>query len=61
MSYSKCFLCREDNYSGNDTQVIVERKTVDKDTLEHTTLVWSAHVCDPCLRKLGLLKKVVGE
>ena len=58
MSYSKCFICRDENFSGNDTQVIVERKTVDKETLEHKTLVWSAHVCDPCLRKLGLLGKV---
>ena len=59
MSYSKCFLCREDNYSGSETRITIERKTVDKETLEHTTTVWTAHVCDPCLRKLGLLGKVV--
>lgn len=58
MSYSKCFVCREDNYSGNETRVTVERNTVDKDTLEHRTTVWSAYVCDRCLRKLGLLGKV---
>ena len=58
MSYSKCFLCREDNYSGSETRITIERKTVDKETLEHTTLVWSAHVCDGCLRKLGPLGKV---
>lgn len=61
MSYSKCFLCRADNYSGNETEITLERKTVDKETLEHRTTVWSAHVCDPCLRKMGLLEKVVGE
>ena len=57
MSYSKCFLCREDNYSGNEARITVERKTVDKETLEHTTAVWSAHVCDGCLRKLELMRK----
>ena len=61
MSYSKCFMCREDNYSGNETLITIERKTVDKETLEHRTTVWSAHVCDLCLRKLGLLGKVMGE
>ena len=58
MSYSKCFVCRAGNYSGNETRITVERKTVDKETLEHTTTVWSAHVCDGCLRKLGPLGKV---
>ena len=58
MSYSKCCICRKDNFSGNDTRITVERKTVDKDTLEHRTEVWSAHVCDGCLRKLGPLGKV---
>lgn len=61
MSYSKCFICGAENYSGNETEVIVRRKNVDKETLEHTTTVWSAHVCDGCLRKLGLLGKVVSE
>lgn len=58
MSYSKCFMCREDNFSGNETEIVVRRKTVDKETLEHRTTVWSANVCDGCLRKLGLLGKV---
>ena len=61
MSYSKCFLCREDNYSGNETEITVRRKTVDKETLEHRTEVWSAHACDTCLRRLGLIGKVVSE
>ena len=61
MSYSKCFLCKADNYSGNETEIIVRRKTVDKETLEHRTLVWTAHVCDGCMRKPIDLSAVMGE
>lgn len=61
MSYSKCYICREDNYSGNENRITVERRMVDKETLEHRTVVWIAHVCDSCLRKLGLLEEVMGD
>ena len=51
MSYSKCFICGRENYSGNETKITVERNTLDKETLTHRTVVWVGHVCDGCLSK----------
>ena len=51
MSYSKCFICREDNYSGNETEIIVRRKTVDKDELTQRTVTFECIVCDACLER----------
>lgn len=51
MSYSKCFICGAQNFSGNETRITVERKTVDKETLTHRTVVWEGHVCDGCMKR----------
>ena len=51
MSYSKCFICGQENFSGNETRIQVQRVTVDKETLTHRTVVWEGHVCETCLNK----------
>jgi len=49
MSYSRCYICRKDNYSGNETSITVERKTVDKKALTQRTVTFECIVCDTCL------------
>lgn len=62
MSYSKCFICGQQNFSGNETRITVERKSVDKETLTHRTVVWEGHLCDGCMfRCFPMLKEEVGE
>lgn len=61
MSYSKCFLCREDNYSGNETRITVERKTVDKERPMQRTETVVCYICDECMRKPIDLSKVVSR
>ena len=62
MSYSKCFICGRENYSGNETKITVERNTLDKEKLIHRVEVWAGHVCEGCLNKhLAMLDVEVGE
>ena len=49
MSYSKCFVCGADNYSGNENRVTVEQIRVDKEWLMQRTFVWKGYMCDECL------------
>lgn len=61
MSYSKCFICGADNYSGDETRVSVRRVAVDKETLEHVRTVWHADICDDCFDELDEQFKLWAE
>ena len=60
VSYSVCFICGQENYSGNETRITVERKNVDKETFTRSSLIWAGYVCDDCLRdRFGILRDEV--
>ena len=62
MSYSKCFVCGADNFSGNETRISVRRVAVDKETLEHISTVWQADICNDCFdEQFKLLAERLGE
>ena len=62
MSYSKCFICGQENFSGNETRIQVQRVTVDKENGTSRTLDWRGVVCDGCMfRCFPMLKEEVGE
>ena len=49
MSYSKCFICGTENYSGNENHIRYERRTEDKERMTRKMVVWEGAVCDECL------------
>ena len=61
MSYSKCFVCGADNYSGNETRIVVESKTLEKERPMQRTETVVVYICDECMRKPIDLSKLVGR
>ena len=61
MSYSNCCICRKDNFSGNETRITVERKTLEKERLMQRTETVVCYICDECMRKPIDLSKLVSR
>ncbi len=48
----RCGICGEEYWDANETTATVRRKEYKDDAV--TTTVWELHVCDKCLKKLGI-------
>lgn len=62
MSYSKCFICGQENFSGNENRITLRKINLDKTKRTQLSLEWTGTVCDSCMQeRLGILQEQVGE
>ena len=52
MSYSKCYICGDENYSGNENRVTIESVKLDKERGASEVVMRERHVCDRCFDEL---------
>ena len=51
MSYSRCFICQCDNYSGNEIKIVLKRIRIDKEKQTKESREWEGFICENCLQE----------